>query len=460
MKHSISMRLALLFTLVLVAIISIFAFALRTSLHRSITEQMHNELQFRANLIEPWIEASYKSTDGWQNLTTKLSNLEVNEGGRVKYWVLTDNKQFKIGGKTPTHLDLTTIDKGFSKIPGETPDACSIFTMNANIASGEKNGLRYVIAIDSASYMETLSEFTQTLIIVSLLGIMAVAVLGFIIAKIGLRPVNDLSKQAQHLAPQNQGQRLDVASLPTELQSLAGSFNGVLERQQVAWQQLESFNANVAHELKTPLTNLIGQTQLGLSHQHQIAELEELLGSNLEELERMASIVNDMLFLSHAQAGEHATQLKTVSLADEAHKTFDYVEPLFADKNLTIKVQGDVSATIDPRLFNRALANLLSNSSRYSPANSTVTLTIEQQQNLIVIAVSNLGDAIDNKELNRLFERFYRSDSSRTLSNTHHGLGLSIVRAVALMHKGNVFASSKNGINTFGFTVSLNLDSV
>ncbi len=129
----------------------------------------------------------------------------------------------------------------------------------------------------------------------------------------------------------------------------------MLVRQEVAWRQLESFNADVAHELRTPLTNLIGQTQLGLARRRSQDELEELLGSNLEELERMTSIVNDMLFLSHA--GEHASQLTQVSLREETLKTAEYVEPSFAEKQLSLDVQGDVTAHIDRRLFHRSLAN-------------------------------------------------------------------------------------------------------
>ncbi|MQK21740.1 HAMP domain-containing protein, partial [Escherichia coli] len=153
------------------------------------------------------------------------------------------------------------------------------------------------------------------------LGVAIVALLGYVVSRIGLRPVGMLSKQAQHLAPVDHGQRLDTRALPEELQQLASSFNGVLARQEVAWRQLESFNADVAHQLRTPLTNLIGQTQLGLSRRRSPDELEELLGSNLEELERMTSIVNDMLFLSHAHAGEHASQLTRVSLREETLKT-------------------------------------------------------------------------------------------------------------------------------------------
>ncbi|QDW33210.1 heavy metal sensor histidine kinase [Yersinia sp. KBS0713] len=454
-KGSISGRLALMFALAAVLIISVVGIVLRSSLHESLQKQMHNELRFRESLMAPWI-VSRTTLDGWQTLANKFTDLATTEGGRVQYWLLSDSPQLQIGGPPPSGVNWASLRSGFSKVPGATEDSCSLFLLMSEIpAAGERPALRYVVAIDSTPYMGTLNEFTRTLIIIIAIGVSLVALLGFVIARIGMRPVNKLSSQAHHLAPGNHGQRLDTATLPDELQKLAVAFNGVLARQEIAWRQLESFNADVAHELRTPLTNLMGQTQLALSRPRDTQELEDLLASNLEELERMTSIVNDMLFLSHAQAGEHATQLTAVSLREEAYKTTEYVEPSFAEKNLSIQVVGDITARIDRRLFHRSLANLLENSARHAAPNTTVTVRITQQNNLASIAVANIGEPIAAEHLKRLFERFYRVDTARSHSATHHGLGLSIVRAVAIMHRGEVFASSENGINTFGLTLAV-----
>lgn len=122
-------------------------------------------------------------------------------------------------------------------------------------ALGDRPEVRYVVAIDFTPYMGTLNEFTRALVVISLLGIGLAAMLGYATSRIGMRPVLNLSEQAHNLVPGTSGQRLDSAALPAELRNLAESFNGVLARQEVAWRQLESFNADVAHELRTPLTN-------------------------------------------------------------------------------------------------------------------------------------------------------------------------------------------------------------
>ena len=453
-KRSISVHLALMFALSALLIVSVIGILLRSSLHDSLQKQMHNELLFRESLMSPWI-AARTSADGWSTLANKFTVLTNSEGERVRYWIVSDNPRFSMGGIPPVGVQWSSLQEGFNKVPGASEGACSLFLLVKTIpANGERPELRYVVAIDSTPYMGTLDAFTRTLLIIAALGVLIVALLGYVVSRIGLRPVGMLSQQAQHLAPGDHGQRLNTCALPEELQQLASSFNGVLERQEIA------FNADVAHELRTPLTNLIGQTQLGLSRRRSQDELEELLGSNLEELERMTSIVNDMLFLSHAHAGEHASQLTQVSLREETLKTAEYVEPSFAEKQLSLEVEGDVTAHIDRRLFHRSLANLLENSARHSPSNSTVTVRLSEKGNQACVDVSNPGDPIAPEHLHRLFERFYRVDTSRARSDTHHGLGLSIVRAVAIMHRGDVFARSENGINTFGLTFAKQPDAI
>jgi two-component system heavy metal sensor histidine kinase CusS len=265
LKRSISVHLALMFALSALLIVSIIGILLRNSLHDSLQKQMHNELLFRESLMSPWITAR-NSADDWPTITNKFNALANSEGERVRYWIVSDNPRFSMGGTPPVGVQWSFLREGFNKVPGASQGTCSLFLLVKTIpADGERPELRYVVAIDSTPYMGTLAAFTHTLLIIAALGILIVALQGYIVSRIGLRPVKMLSKQAQHLAPGDHGQRLDTNKLPKELQQLASSFNGVLARQEVAWRQLESFNADVAHELRTPLTNLIGQTQLGLS---------------------------------------------------------------------------------------------------------------------------------------------------------------------------------------------------
>ncbi|WP_434706169.1 heavy metal sensor histidine kinase [Pseudomonas sp. Z1-12] len=453
MKISIAKRLALMFALAVLLIMSISATLLRSSLKQSLDEQMQNELVLRHSVLDP-VLAKYDSPTFWVGLRQKLDGLTPADE-RVRYWILVDNPAFSYGGPMPDGQDWSKRADGlFSlQLPGRERECPMMVLLKTIPAMGNRPELRFIVGLDSTPFRKTLNHFTKILILTSALGIGLVALLGYLIARFGLGPVRRLSRQANSLPPGDSKQRLDTEALPAELQELAVSFNGALARQETAWCQLEGFNANVAHELRTPLTNLIGQTQVALAHGRDVGELQDLLQSNLEELERMGGIVNDMLFLAGAESGQRATELSDVSLYEEASKTVEYLEPVLHDKQLSVEIQGDMRVCIDRRLFHRSLANLIQNAARYAVPTSIITVSLVSHGMQVEVSVSNAGEPIDTVHLERLFERFYRADAARARSDAHHGLGLSIVRAVASMHGGRVFAHSENGFNTFGFSL-------
>ncbi|WNZ80937.1 heavy metal sensor histidine kinase [Pseudomonas sp. P105] len=450
MKRSIATRLSWMFALAVVLIMSLSAILLRNSLQESLKEQMSTELNLRHVVLDP-ILLKYQTAEEWAYIRHKLDDLTPSDK-RVRYWILGSDERYIYGGAMPDGQDWSKRHDGPAVM--DLTDKPPLFLMIKTIpASTIRPELRFIIGLDYSPFGITLGKFTKTLVLSSLLGLLLAALVGYWVARFGLGPVRMLSHQANNLPPGHSKQRLDASALPSELYELAISFNGALSRQEAAWRQLEGFNANVAHELRTPLTNLIVQTQVALAHEQDLVELQDLLQSNLEELQRMGGIVNDMLFLAGAESGQRATDLSNVSLHEESLKTVDYLEPALLGKGIEVSIQGDMDILIDRRLFHRALANLLQNAARYANPQSTITISLIQEVNQVAVSVSNQGDSIDETHLQRLFERFYRADAARARSDTHHGLGLSIVRAVASMHGGQVFARSECGVNTFGFTL-------
>ena len=207
--------------------------------------------------------------------------------------------------------------------------------------------LRFAVGVDSASYAHTRRAFRSVLVGSVSAGVALFAALGYLITHLGLVPLRRLSHEAQALSPSALSQRLVVARLPGELCDLAQSFNGALDRLEAAYAQLESFNADVAHELRTPLTNLIGETQVALSRERSMAHLVDVLQSNLEDLERLRSIVNDMLFLARANQGERPQHLRRASLAGEVERAVDFLDFLLEEAGVTVRVQGDAEAPIE-----------------------------------------------------------------------------------------------------------------
>jgi two-component system, OmpR family, heavy metal sensor histidine kinase CusS len=182
------------------------------------------------------------------------------------------------------------------------------------------------------------------------------------------------------------------------------------------------------------------------------------LQSNLEELERLRSIVNDMLFLARADQGEAATGLTAADVAREVEMTIEFFEPLLDETGTTVAIEGELrtQATMNIALFRRALSNLLQNAIEHSAAGARLVVTITRRAGAIWIAVANPGPTVAATHLPRLFDRFYRVDSSRhDAGDVHgHGLGLAIVKAVASMHGGATLATSSDGVTTIAFSIA------
>ncbi len=294
---------------------------------------------------------------------------------------------------------------------------------------------------------ELLRRLALILLAATLLGAAVVSAGGWALVRAGLAPLHQLVNQTRRLAADSLRQTLDGSAQPRELQPLIEQFNALLLRLGMAYEQLEGFNADVAHELLTPITTMISSTELGLRKTRSADELRDVLGSNLEELQRMAGIVNDMLFLSQADRGAKARRESTVSLAELAHGVIDYHAAALDEAGLRVRVQGDAGGAFDLPLLRRVLSNLLGNATRYADEGSEVRIELTTVGvNRVELAVVNEGQTIAPSHLPRLFDRFYRSDPSRSQVDRNHGLGLAIVAAVARMHGGSVGARSAHGI--------------
>jgi two-component system heavy metal sensor histidine kinase CusS len=199
----------------------------------------------------------------------------------------------------------------------------------------------------------------------------------------------------------------------------------------------------------------MGQTQVALSRPREAAQLEDVLQSNLEELERMRCIVNDMLFLSRADQGDIALDRVCVALADEVAKTGEFLEYLLEEAGMRLRIDGTADAWIDTALFRRAMTNLLHNAVQHATPGSEIVVELGNGGEGARVAVRNQGSSVASEHLVRMFDRFYRVDAAREhRGERHHGLGLSIVKAIAVLHGGEVFANSEEGATTVGFSLA------
>jgi two-component system heavy metal sensor histidine kinase CusS len=308
------------------------------------------------------------------------------------------------------------------------------------------------VVLDTDADRAALRLLAVSLIAAAAGGAALISIGGSFLVRRGLRPLNQLVTQVQELSAETLSQRIDGLAQPDELRELVLRFNDLLSRLQQAYRQLESFNADVAHELSTPLATLMGGTEIALCRDRPVEELRKVLASNLEELNRLAGIVRDMLFLARADHGEAAQRGIRQALAPIVRSVV-YCHRSELDKRaLMVEVSGDAEAAVDKALVDRGLSNLLANAIRHAWPGSCIRVTVQAHADEVSLQVQNDGPPVEPEALKRFFDRFYRGDTSRTNANQHHGLGLSIVAAIARMHGGAPFATARGDRITVGWS--------
>ena len=358
-----------------------------------------------------------------------------------------------------TRLSLRHADGAvFYEDPGEDPHLLSAHTRSRDFELRSADGavvLAGRFAIDVEQDAQILRSVAVVLLLATLLGASVAALIARLAVRHGLRPLRHITRQTEQISAGRSPGRLTLKRPVAELQPWMDQFNGLMDRMEGSYAQLEAFNADVAHELRTPLTSLIGKTELALSRERGADELGDTLASNLEELQRMAALVNDMLFLSKSDRGATARRGAPVHLRDVVGEVVEFHEADATERGLALEVVGDLEAPVDEPLVKRAVSNLLSNATRHAADGTTVRVLIDRRDDGAGIAVENLGRPVPGIDLPRLFDRFYRADPARSDSDAHHGLGLSIVAAIARMHGGRTFAQSDERSTRIGFSIGM-----
>ncbi|MBY6208343.1 MULTISPECIES: heavy metal sensor histidine kinase [Halomonas] len=274
-------------------------------------------------------------------------------------------------------------------------------------------------------------------------GSLAAFLLGWIVTRRGLAPVRRLAARAATIDTEHLHHRLPVHSDVSELRDLSMALNGMLTRLEAGFLQLSRFSEDLAHEMRTPLTNLMGQTQQRLRHDRTGEEYKEILISNLEEFERLARMIDSMLLLARNEQPGATLDRRAVELHDMVEQLCEYFEGMAEERSMTLinRAQGRLAA--DPDLLRRALANLIANALRYGQEHTSIIIDHQQNDGLHHISVFNQGAPIPEVHLPLLFERFYRVDASRHTPGDSGGLGLAIVRSIAQLHGGLAMVSNE-----------------
>ncbi len=309
---------------------------------------------------------------------------------------------------------------------------------------------RLMIALDTLHHTHFIQALRQRLVLYVLVATLLSGFLGWWAAHSGLAPLRVMKERALKVTAHKLNQRMPVEAVPVEMADLASSLNTMLERLEVDFAKLMDFSSDLAHELRTPISNLLTQTQVSLSQGRDPDTYRDILASNAEEFQRLARMVSDMLFLAKTDHGIELPNRENVSLEDEVASLLDFYDAVAEEKEIRLRVVGAGSVTGDRLMIQRAISNLLSNAVRHSLPCADVELTIHRQVDVTKLCVTNTGDVIQDSDLPRLFDRFYRVDKARTHpSSDGAGLGLAITKAIMVAHGGSVSVTSEAGKTQF-----------
>jgi two-component system heavy metal sensor histidine kinase CusS len=375
--------------------------------------------------------------------------IDLRQGDRVVYG--TQGMVFPSGlapiGATPTDwtLDDQTLRGLRARIdPPATPS-------NEPGAGGAP--MQLLIALDTGHHLHFMRALSQTLVLYSLGAILVSGLLGWWAARRGLAPLRIMKERAMTVTAQKLDQRMPVEAVPVEFADLAESLNTMLGRLQADFARLQEFSSDLAHELRTPINNLLTQTQVSLAQKRDADAYRDILASNAEEFQRLARMVSDMLFLAKTEHGLELPNTEAISLDQEALDLFDFYDAVADEKRIRLKLMGEAQVMGDRLMVRRAIGNLLSNALRHSPAEAEVMVALEERPGEATLCITNSGMTIAPEVLPRLFDRFFRVDKSRSHPESDGtGLGLSITQAIMRAHGGSVSVTSAQGKTTFCLT--------
>ena len=312
------------------------------------------------------------------------------------------------------------------------------------IAVGEESaGRTYTIQVaqDRSSDEQVEREFGILLIVVLSGSILASALVAITVAKRGLRPLGEMTRSVERIGPTHLNERVTPAGWPRELQPLAVAFDNMLTRLEASFTRLSQFSADLAHELRTPIANILGEAQVALTRDRTADEYREVIESAIAECERLSGIVDNLLFVARVDAAREPIERKVFDGRAAVEKIATFYQTIAEERHVTIHCTGDGKIYGDPVLFGRAVSNLVDNALRFTPDGGVIQISITAKTEHSEVAVSDNGCGMASEHLPRVFDRFYRVDSSR--SSDGAGLGLALVKSIADLHGGSARIESE-----------------
>lgn len=455
---SLTARISLLFAVSASLVLLATGYFLTQGVETHFKEGDLHELNGKLELIQNLFKHTYTQAE-LNSLPQRLDDALVGHHGLAvavtdatgNIWFATPSADFPRTLLQDCHIQPTACTSGTLrqwKLAGVSYRGMAVL-----VAAGNGRPYTVAVALNIEHHDLFMNKFRSVLAIAIALAALATASLGWAVTRWGLSPLRQVTNMVGGISAEHLAERLPTTGLPTELKPLATAFNAMLARLDDSFRRLSAFSSDIAHELRTPISNLMTQTQVALSSARGNDEYKEILYSNLEEYERMAQMVGDMLYLAQADNGLLKPSLEEVNLANEAQDLFDYFEAWAEERGVSLIQTGAATVRGDRMMLRRALSNLISNAIQHTLPGKTVQISLARHGGQATVSIENPGTNIPAEHLPRLFDRFYRVDPSRQRKGDGAGLGLSIVKSIVDAHGGSITVMSADQMTRFQLTL-------
>ncbi len=441
---SITARMTAYFTLAACVMLLVAVTFLQWALSRNLYGEDHQFLRDKVHVIrnilrtQPLDQATLHEEFQWEGHTFRYAHYYarlLDPQGRII--IETDRMDkavpvtvFPAYGKSSSGPDISDRWHKGGK-------AFMLMTAGAKAGNGDSD--RIQLALDVTREENLIASYRQELALVLFAGILLAAALGALSAKRALKPLKDITRSARQVSFETLNTRLGETRWPRELRDLALAFDEMLERLEHSYTRLSQFSADLAHELRTPIHNLMGEAEVALLRSRSIEEYRQAIESSLDNYSHLARMIDSLLFLARADQVPYPLQRSRFDVRQEIERLRDFFSVMADEQDIRIQVSGQAELNADVQLVSRALSNVLDNALRYTPAHGQIHIElISCPGSGCRIIIRDTGCGIAPHHQGKVFDRFYRVDESRSSASPGSGLGLAIVRSIMTMHGGEV----------------------
>lgn len=448
-RQSLKFRLILSYSLtafIITSLAVIFLYYILTNLARKNDRDfLIGELQTIANIMTQEARENSIETDLKQEIILEPRS------SNYHYFVRIINPNNTVMIETP-HINQQITTTAFPKVNGfnilsdivyfkHHHKQFSLMSMNINY----KNKLHTIqIALNTSHTRALIAQYQQYLWFLLLINIFISILIASLVTQHGLKPLFKLNRLLNTLQSDQLHLQLDTNTWPIELKETITNLNNMLHRIDDSFLRLKEFSSDIAHELRTPLNNLMCQNEVTLGQPRTTIEYTNVIAATIEECRKMAHLIDNMLLIARSKNSHFTLKKSNVNLNDLLKDSITYLQMLAEDKHITIRISGEeCTVNGDKNLLKRMFVNLIVNSITYSDPQQNIDIRLAHTHEGVNVFIQDSGFGIAEKDLPYIFDRFYRTDESRSKNYGGSGLGLAIVKSIIQLHHANIEIDSQ-----------------